>query len=107
MKAVTGEVGSEREQPRSCGGALGTESWDTTSLCPLFIYAALLATDMSPYGLNLSLVDEATTCVTPRVPNTSVVLPTGGNGTSPALLLVCFITATEIKLEQTPWPVLK
>lgn len=46
---------------------------------------ALLATDMSPYGLNLSLADEATTCVTPRVPNTSVVLPTGGNGTSPAL----------------------
>lgn len=85
MKAVTGEAGSEREQPGSCGGALGTESWDTTSLCPLFIYAALLATDMSPYGLNLSLADEATTCVTPRVPNTSVVLPTGGNGTSPAL----------------------
>lgn len=55
------------------------------SLCPLLIYTALLATDMSPYGLNLSLVDEATTYATPRVPNASVVLPTGDNGTSPAL----------------------
>lgn len=82
--AVTGEVGSEMEQPESCGSAIGTEGWDPTSLCPLLIYAALLATDMSPYGLNLSLADEAT-CATPRVPNTSVVLPTGDNGTSPAL----------------------
>ncbi|XP_060248372.1 prostaglandin E2 receptor EP1 subtype [Meriones unguiculatus] len=40
---------------------------------------------MSPCGLNLSLVDEATTCATPRVPNTSVVLPAGDSGTSPAL----------------------
>ncbi|XP_055477281.1 prostaglandin E2 receptor EP1 subtype [Psammomys obesus] len=39
---------------------------------------------MSPCGLNLSLVDEAT-CATPRVPNTSVVLPAGDSGTSPAL----------------------
>lgn len=55
------------------------------SLCPPLIYAALLATDMSPCGLNLSLADEATTCATPRVPNTSVVLPVGDSGTSPAL----------------------
>ncbi|XP_006530834.1 prostaglandin E2 receptor EP1 subtype isoform X1 [Mus musculus] len=73
------------EQLGSCGGALGTEGWDPTSLCPLLIYAALLATDMSPCGLNLSLADEAATCATPRLPNTSVVLPTGDNGTSPAL----------------------
>lgn len=82
---MTGEVEYEMEQLGSCGGALGTEGWDPTSLCPLLIYAALLATDMSPYGLNLSLADEAATCATPRVPNTSVVLPTGDNGTSPAL----------------------
>lgn len=73
------------EQLRSCGSALGTEGWDPTSLCPFLIYAALLATDMSPCGLNLSLADEAATCTTPRLPNTSVVLPTGDNGTSPAL----------------------
>lgn len=72
------------EQLGSCGGALSTEGWDPTSLSPLLIYAALLATDMSPFGLNLSLPDEATTCATPRVPNTSVVLPPA-NGTSPAL----------------------
>ncbi|KAM7332820.1 hypothetical protein ACRRTK_009528 [Alexandromys fortis] len=39
---------------------------------------------MSPCGLNVSLADEATACATPRVPNTSTVLP-GDSGTSPAL----------------------
>lgn len=80
-------------QPGSCGGFLGTEptllhgSWcggTLASLCPPFIYLALLATDMSPCGLNVSLADEATACATPRVPNTSTVLP-GDSGTSPAL----------------------
>ncbi|XP_035298457.1 prostaglandin E2 receptor EP1 subtype isoform X3 [Cricetulus griseus] len=40
---------------------------------------------MSPCGLNESLVDETTTCATPRVPNTSAVLPPGDSGTSPVL----------------------
>ncbi|XP_021043675.1 prostaglandin E2 receptor EP1 subtype-like [Mus pahari] len=40
---------------------------------------------MNPYRLNLSLADKAAMCATPRLPNTSVLLPTGDNGTSPAL----------------------
>ncbi|KAL1784879.1 prostaglandin E2 receptor EP1 subtype [Sigmodon hispidus] len=55
------------------------------SLCPPLIYLALLATDMSPCELNVSLADEATTCATPRVPNTSEWLPTGDSSSSPAL----------------------
>lgn len=63
---------------------LVTGSGTLASLCPPLIYLALLATDMSPCGLNVSLVDEAT-CATPRAPNTSAVLPPGDSGTSPVL----------------------
>lgn len=53
------------------------------SLCPLLLYPALPAPDMSPCGpLNLSLAGQATTCAAPWVPNASAVPPSGA---SPAL----------------------